>query len=57
MVCEALLSVFKGRLLEARERDAAIERCEVNIEERADKTECRLVVKMVCRHGRWSPAI
>ena len=28
-----------------------MERCEVSIQDRPDKTECRLVVKMVCRHG------
>lgn len=49
---EALLSVFKGRLLDARDKDAAIERCEVSVEERADKTECRLMVRMICRYGR-----
>jgi cell cycle checkpoint control protein RAD9A len=52
MPSEALLSVFKGRLLDARDKDAAIERCEVSIEERADKTECRLMVRMICRYGR-----
>lgn len=34
-----------------RERDTAVERCEVSIQDRPDKTECRLIVKMVCRHG------
>jgi len=44
-------------LLDAKERDAAIERCEVSIEERANKAECRLMVKMICRHGRWTRPI
>jgi len=51
MTSEALLSVFKGRLIDARERDTAIDSCEVSIQERPEKTECRLVVRMICRHG------
>ncbi|MCJ1464171.1 hypothetical protein MMC07_002784 [Pseudocyphellaria aurata] len=48
---KALLSVFRSRLIDARERDAAVERCEVCIQDQPDKPECRLVVKMICRHG------
>lgn len=48
---EALLSVFKGRLIDAREKDTAIESCEVSIQESPEKAECRLVVRMICRHG------
>ncbi|MCJ1281330.1 hypothetical protein MMC26_000649 [Xylographa opegraphella] len=48
---KALLSVFRGRLDVPREREASIERCEVTIQDRPDKTECRLVVKMICGHG------
>ncbi|MCJ1393789.1 hypothetical protein MMC18_006665 [Xylographa bjoerkii] len=48
---KALLSVFKSRTVDARERDASIERCEVSIQDRPDKTECRLIVKMICGHG------
>lgn len=49
---QALLSVFKGRLLDARERDTAIENCELSIQDNPDTVECRLIVKMFCRHGR-----
>ncbi|KAI9844289.1 MAG: hypothetical protein M1837_005699 [Sclerophora amabilis] len=48
---KALLSVFKGRLMDARDKDTAIERCEISIQDRPEKAECRLVVKMICRHG------
>ncbi|KAK0508589.1 hypothetical protein JMJ35_008865 [Cladonia borealis] len=48
---KALLSVFKGRLGDVRDKDTAVERCECYIQDQPDKTECRLIVKMVCRHG------
>ena len=34
-----------------REPETALEKCEVEIQNQPDKTECRLVVKMICRHG------
>lgn len=48
---KALLSVFKGRLGDVRDKDTAVERCECYIQDQPDKTECRLIVKMLCRHG------
>ena len=48
---QALLSVFKGRLSDNKERDTAVERCEVHVLDEVDNAECRLVVKMTCRHG------
>lgn len=48
---KALLSVFKGRLGDVREKDTAVERCEVSIHDQPDETECRMIVKMICRHG------
>ncbi|CAD6579613.1 MAG: hypothetical protein ASARMPRED_009203 [Alectoria sarmentosa] len=48
---KALLSVFKGRLDDVRDKDTAVERCECHIQDQHDKTECRLIIKMVCRHG------
>ncbi|KAJ9645973.1 hypothetical protein H2199_003016 [Coniosporium tulheliwenetii] len=48
---KALLSVFKGRIADARGRDSAIDRCEVSVQERPDEVECRLVVKMVHNQG------
>ncbi|KAF2501802.1 DNA repair protein Rad9 [Lophium mytilinum] len=51
MYSKALLSVFKPRLDDARGKDTAIDRCEVSVQDRPDKTECRFVVKMVCNQG------
>ncbi|KAI9795597.1 MAG: hypothetical protein M1833_006918 [Piccolia ochrophora] len=48
----ALLSVFKARLGEARDRDTAIEKCELSIQDRSQNVECRIVVKVFCRHGK-----
>ncbi|OCK79277.1 hypothetical protein K432DRAFT_330472 [Lepidopterella palustris CBS 459.81] len=48
---KALLSVFKGRLDDARGKDTAIDRCEVSVQDRPDQTECRFVIKMVCKQG------
>ncbi|KAI9729716.1 MAG: hypothetical protein M1834_006667 [Cirrosporium novae-zelandiae] len=47
----ALLSVFKGRLVESKDKDTGIDRCEVTLQDRSDKTECRLIVKIICKHG------
>ncbi|TKA70059.1 hypothetical protein B0A55_06242 [Friedmanniomyces simplex] len=48
---KALQSVFKGRSNEGRGRESAVERCDVSIQDQPDKTECRLIVKMLCKHG------
>ncbi|KAL5359834.1 Rad9-domain-containing protein [Aspergillus floccosus] len=47
---KALLSVFKGRT-SGRDKDTAVERCEVELHEETDETECKLVVRMVCGLG------
>ncbi|KAK5714686.1 hypothetical protein LTR17_017141 [Elasticomyces elasticus] len=47
----ALQSVFKGRSNDGRGRESAVERCDVSIQDQPDKTECRLIVKMLCKHG------
>ncbi|BCR88017.1 putative DNA repair protein rad9 [Aspergillus chevalieri] len=47
---KALLSVFKGRTSE-KDKDTAVERCEVEIREDAQQTECRLVIRMICGLG------
>ncbi len=52
---QALLSVFRGRLLDKRDGDTAVERCEVYVQDHSEKGDCRLVVKMVCRHGMRGP--
>ncbi|KAK6388050.1 hypothetical protein LTR65_008216 [Meristemomyces frigidus] len=48
---KALQSVFKGRSRDAGGRETAIERCDVSIQDQPDRTECRLIVKMLCKHG------
>ncbi|CEL01375.1 hypothetical protein ASPCAL00959 [Aspergillus calidoustus] len=47
---KALLSVFKGRT-GGRDKDTAVERCEFEVHEDPDETECRLVIKMICGLG------
>ncbi|KAI9671249.1 MAG: hypothetical protein M1829_004656 [Trizodia sp. TS-e1964] len=37
--------------LREKERETAIERCELSIHESSEKVQCRLVVRMFCRHG------
>ena len=39
-------------MMDTREKDTSIERCEVSVQDRPDKIECRLIIKMICRHGR-----
>ncbi|KAH6715309.1 DNA repair protein-like protein rad9 [Leptodontidium sp. MPI-SDFR-AT-0119] len=49
---KALLSVFKGRTVDpTREKDIAVEKCDVSIEDGEGKTRSRFVIKMICRHG------
>ncbi|KAL1968605.1 hypothetical protein VTN77DRAFT_1815 [Rasamsonia byssochlamydoides] len=48
---KALLSVFKGRTAESRDKDTAIERCDVELHDTPDQAECRLVIKMICGQG------
>ncbi|SMQ47252.1 unnamed protein product [Zymoseptoria tritici ST99CH_1A5] len=48
---KALQSVFKGRTTDVRGRETTVERCDVSIQDQPDKTECRLIVKMLSRHG------
>ncbi|WPH02781.1 Rad9-domain-containing protein [Acrodontium crateriforme] len=48
---KALQSVFKSRANEGRSRESTVERCDVSIQDQPDKTECRLIVKMLCKHG------
>ncbi|KAH6684107.1 DNA repair protein-like protein rad9 [Halenospora varia] len=48
---KALLSVFKGRIGDpTRERETAIERCDVAIED-GEGAKSRFVIKIICRHG------
>ena len=49
---KSLLSIFKGRASDFKDGENSIERCEASVQEHADITACRLVVKMICRHGK-----
>jgi hypothetical protein len=51
LLVQSLQSVFKGRANESRGRDTAIERCDVTLQDQPDQTECRLMVKMLCKYG------
>ena len=48
---KALISVFKGRISDARNRDTAISRCDVSVQDSDERAACRLVIKMICAHG------
>jgi len=48
--------VFKGRVGDP-ERDTAIERCDVSVEDGEGKTKSRFVVKIICRHGKENSRI
>lgn len=45
----ALLSIFKKRQADSKEKETSIERCEFELQARADETECRLVFKLFCK--------
>ncbi|OJJ46704.1 hypothetical protein ASPZODRAFT_2130135 [Penicilliopsis zonata CBS 506.65] len=47
---KALLSVFKGRANE-KDKDTAVELCEVELYEDEEQTACRLAVRMICGLG------
>ncbi|KAJ5569730.1 uncharacterized protein N7459_009160 [Penicillium hispanicum] len=49
ILLKALLSIFRGRV--DRNKDTAVERCDMEIHEDAQQTECRLTVKMICGLG------
>lgn len=51
---KALQSVFKGRANDVRGRENVVERCDVTVQDQPDKTQCRLIVKMLCKHGTQS---
>lgn len=48
---QALLSIFKKRNSETRDKETILERCEFQLQARADETKCRLIVRMICRYG------
>ncbi|KIV84811.1 hypothetical protein PV11_00568 [Exophiala sideris] len=47
----ALLSIFKRRLADQRDRDTALETCECELQANPDQTECRLIFRLNCRQG------
>ncbi|PGH16662.1 hypothetical protein AJ79_01534 [Helicocarpus griseus UAMH5409] len=51
MYIKALLSVFRGRVSDFKDRETAIEYCEVQLQDDPSETECRFIVRMICRHG------
>lgn len=51
MYLKALLSIFKGKTSEKKDKDTAVERCEVELHEDAQQTECRLSIRMICGLG------
>ncbi|KAI5305140.1 hypothetical protein KEM56_005185 [Ascosphaera pollenicola] len=50
---KALLSVFKGRVNDTRDKDNVVERCEVRLYDGGsrDDSKCRLAIRMFCKHG------
>lgn len=50
-VYQALLSIFKRRLADQRDRDTALETCECELQANPDQAECRLVFRLNCRQG------
>ncbi|QIW95691.1 hypothetical protein AMS68_001209 [Peltaster fructicola] len=48
---KALQCAFKGRTGDPRGREIAIDYCHVSVQERPDKAECRMVVKMHYKQG------
>ena len=51
---KALQAVFKGRVGDAKRPETTIERCDVTIQEGEDTAECRLIVKMLSKHGLFN---
>lgn len=43
--------MFKGRASDSRGRESSVERCDVSIQDQPDRADCRLIVKMLCKHG------
>lgn len=54
IIFKALLSVFKGRAGDFKDKDTAIERCKAQLFDSPEETECRFVVQMICKHGEWA---
>ena len=48
---KALLSIFKRRLADQRDKDTALETCDCELQANPDQAECRLIFRLNCRHG------
>jgi len=48
---KALLSVFRQRYLDSKDKDTAIERCELALGDKLTRGECRILVRFICKHG------
>jgi cell cycle checkpoint control protein RAD9A len=48
---QALLSIFKKRNLESKDKETILEKCEVHLRNSPTQNKCRLVVRMICRYG------
>ena len=51
LIIKALLSIFKRRLADQRDRDTALETCECELQANPDQAECRLIFRLNCRQG------
>ncbi|OAP59924.1 hypothetical protein AYL99_04926 [Fonsecaea erecta] len=47
----ALLSIFKRRLGDQRDKDTALDTCDCELHDNPDQAECRLVFRLNCRQG------
>ncbi|KAL7268797.1 hypothetical protein RUND412_008568 [Rhizina undulata] len=48
---KALSAVFRQRYQDSKGGETSIEKCEVSIDDNPSRPECRLLVKLMCRHG------
>jgi len=48
---QALLSVFRQRYLDSKDKDTAIEKCELTLGDKPTRGECRILVRFICKHG------
>ena len=45
------MSIFKRRLADTKEKDSALESCELELQAHPDQTACRLQFKLLCKQG------
>lgn len=48
---QALLSIFKKKCIESKDKEAPLEKCEFQLRNSPSQNKCRLVVRMICRFG------